>query len=319
MLHIILLILKIIGIILAAILGIAVLLLLLLLFVPLRYKMTAVFPGTLKDTAAELRANLFFHLVSCRASYKEGKVSWRFRIAWKKWDDREAEPEEEKEAAVKERTSKLDHSPKEAPPETEQKPNFDKAKSEEVLKLEAKQKQADHSISLEVKQKKRKKKKRKWRSFLKWGKTLYQKLLSFIERIKCTFRTFCAKIKVLQKKKEVLEEFIENKTHKDAFQKAKKEAFRLLKSVKPRIFKARIVFGFDDPYLTGKTLAGLSMIYPFIGGCTSITPDFEQEILKGELYIKGNLRVIYFVIPMVRLLLDKNIRRTYKHIKNLKL
>ena len=347
MLHIILLILKIIGIILAVILGIVVLLLLLTLFVPLRYKATASFPGTLKGAAAEARASLFFHLVSFRAGYKDEAVTWKLRVAWKKWDDGEAgtedyeaehaehdpgegEPQEPREPQELKSLSDLNNVNETAPEENDAESPPDGIEPDFIphsRKIPEEEKEASgfsseperENVPAQIETKQKKKKKRKWRAFLRAGKKLYQKLLALVERIKCTFRTFCAKIKVLLKKKEVLGNFIENKTHKEAFVRAKKEAFRLLKAVKPRKFKAQIVFGFEDPYLTGKTLAGLSVVYPFIGGCTSITPNFEQEILKGDLYIRGNLRVIYFVIPAIRLLLDKNVRRTYKHIRNLKL
>ena len=71
MLHIIGLILKILGIILAVLLGIIVLLVCIILFVPVRYEVSAEFPGKLEDTTAKVRFSWFLHLIAGEAGYKE--------------------------------------------------------------------------------------------------------------------------------------------------------------------------------------------------------------------------------------------------------
>ena len=78
-------------------------------------------------------------------------------------------------------------------------------------------------------------------------------------------------------------------------------------------------YGFDDPYRTGQVLAGLSMIYPFVGDNMSVQPDVEHQIIEGDLDIKGNLRMIYPTISLVRSVLDKNVRQTFIDGKNFKL
>ena len=76
MLHIIVLILKILGIILAVLLGIIVLLLCIVLFVPVRYEISAEFPGKLENTTAKVRFSWFLHLIAGEAGYteKDGEV-----------------------------------------------------------------------------------------------------------------------------------------------------------------------------------------------------------------------------------------------------
>lgn len=68
MLHIILLILKIIGIVLLVILGLLLAILLLVLLVPIRYRLDGSYYGKLKGTA---RITWLLHILSIRASYEE--------------------------------------------------------------------------------------------------------------------------------------------------------------------------------------------------------------------------------------------------------
>lgn len=92
----------------------------------------------------------------------------------------------------------------------------------------------------------------------------------------------CDKIKLLLEKKERLAEFITDEVHRKAFFKAKDEAFKLLRRLKPKKLAADLHYGFEDPCTTGQVLAGLSMLYPFWGEHVSIIPDFEQKVLEGS-------------------------------------
>lgn len=79
MLHIILLILKIIGIIILVILGLLLLILLTVLLVPVRYRAN-VSHGEVLD--ADARISWLLHIVGARISYVEGKLHIRLRILW---------------------------------------------------------------------------------------------------------------------------------------------------------------------------------------------------------------------------------------------
>lgn len=84
LIHIILFVFKLIGILLLGIFCLAVLLICVFLFTPLKYK------GELsgKDTTESIKGNLFFswflHLISGHLSYENEGLSWSIRVAWKK-------------------------------------------------------------------------------------------------------------------------------------------------------------------------------------------------------------------------------------------
>lgn len=97
MLHIILLILKIIGWILLAILGLIVLLICVVFFVPLCYRIEGKCGGDLDSLSGEVRFSWLFHLIGGLVEYDKGKLSWVIRIAWKKIRE-EDEDEDESES-----------------------------------------------------------------------------------------------------------------------------------------------------------------------------------------------------------------------------
>ena len=120
-------------------------------------------------------------------------------------------------------------------------------------------------------------------------------------------------------KKEKLEEFLQDEVHKEAYYKCKKELFRLMKHLKPKKADVKILYGFDDPYHTGQALAVFSVLYPFVGGCISVTPDFEHQVLKGSAYLKGKIYLWHFVQSGWKLIWNRNVRQTYHDIRNFKI
>lgn len=246
MLHIVLLILKIIGIVLAAVLGLAVLALSALFFVPLRYRIEAKTEEGLQGIEAKATFSWCLHALSGNAVYKNGKFKWQTKILGKKYD-------------------------------------IGKTRETKVTE-------------------KSKKKKRKEKGIFK--------------KIKYTFEKICDMIRTYKEKREKLETFLWDKAHHSAWTRIKTEVVRLWKFSRPRKMELNLIFGFDDPSVTGKVLAFLSMLYPFYGENINVTPDFEQEILKGDLFIKGRIHGIRAINILWNLYFDKNVRITYQHIKD---
>ena len=107
MLHILLLILKWIGILLLAILLLALLVIGLALFVPIRYKADLSCQNSVETLEANLEISWMWRLFFLMVSWKEGKANLKMRIVWKdffsgerKADD--ANPEESDEEEQKE-------------------------------------------------------------------------------------------------------------------------------------------------------------------------------------------------------------------------
>ncbi len=107
MLHILLTILKIIGVILLAILGLLILLLCIVFFVPLRYVIEAETKGDLSSTNVKIRFSWFLHLISGQVTYLEEVVDYKIRILWKNITDVEKR-EETKETEISAESEKGD-------------------------------------------------------------------------------------------------------------------------------------------------------------------------------------------------------------------
>ena len=103
MLHILLMILKIIGIILLAILGILILSLCVVFLVPLRYQVTAYLNGELKKSNIQIKFSWLLHLMSGHVSYLNEKLDYKIRVLWKNITEEEPTHYEESKEYVSEK------------------------------------------------------------------------------------------------------------------------------------------------------------------------------------------------------------------------
>lgn len=319
MLHILFLILKIIGIILAVILGLILLVICIVLFVPICYKADLHGSGNARELTVHAKVSWLFGMIKAVFALENGKTDLSVRIAWKKFGDSdpvedkaedriEEKPKPEKKAVMQEKQviqgeEKQDDTTNRI---------TDKAVEDQTEKAE-KSEQSAKTRPESTEKKQRKKKDRKEDS------DSASKIEQITEKIKCTYHKFCDKINEITEKKDKITDFLTDETHKNAFLKLKNEAFHLLKKLKPKKIQGEITFGFEDPSLTGRLLAWISMIYPWIGEHTDITPDFEHRTLSGDLSIRGRLYVITPVVTAIRLILSKAVRRSFKDIRNFKL
>lgn len=286
MLHILLIILKIIGWVILAILGLVVLLICLVLFTPFCYQIRACCSGTLETLNAEMKFSLFLHLISGQIQYIDGNMHWNIRAAWKKITSEKSEEEKELPEAKE-------------PPEAGKSLETNSEKKT-VRNPETKSEKLPEQKKVSLNEQKKEQK----------------KIESIFKKIKYTFRSFCDKINALLRKKEILMDFIKDEVHQDTVCKALKELKRLLLRLKPQKMSGMIHFGFEDPSLTGYVLAGVSMVYPMTSEQLEVQPDFEQKVLEGSLYVKGHVRAVGFASLALRMIVNRNVRTTIRDIKN---
>ena len=306
MLHIIGLILRILGICLLGIIGFLLLLLCILLFVPVRYELRAEFPGEIRGSKVNFRLTWLLHLLSAKARYEEQELTWRVRVAWKKFakaempvGETEEEPDIEKAADAKQALDEKEKSDiKEA--------SDIKGISEDSSKKRAERENQENG------------KKEKKPSVYE---RLKQKIITIWRKIKYTFVKICGKIKGIAKNisdtKDAIQIFLNDEVHRSAFRKVKKELIWMKRLLKPNIFRVRLNYGFEDPCLTGQVLGLLGMVYPFVGDNMEIEPDFEQKVLQGDIHIKGRIRMIHLAVFGVKLFIHKETRKTIMEIRNM--
>ncbi len=96
-----------------------------------------------------------------------------------------------------------------------------------------------------------------------------------------------------------------------------RELCYLLAHLKPKYVKAEISFSTGDPALTGEVTGGLSLFPLIYRYDAHIYPDFlaEEFYIKGSLKMKGHIAVFHFLKILIRLFLDKDVKRLYNKFK----
>lgn len=276
MLHILGMILKIAGILLGSILGICLLLLLLVLFVPVRYRVKGAYH---ERPDVDDGISWLFPVFNVRILYagEDWQVTTRiFGFKLKKKEDKPQKRRSEKP----ETTEQTEHVQAEI---TEQ---------GESAQSEMKQSQPDEK------------------------KSIIQKIREIFEKIKCTIRNICDKIKELMRKKEELQAFIKDEKNREAFRLIKDQLIYLWRHIRPRKLSLTCHFGFDDPSHTGQALAAGAVLYPLYRNKVRLYPDFENKVLEADGYMKGRIRIFPLVLIIIRLWKNKQIRAmVYKFMK----
>ena len=94
----------------------------------------------------------------------------------------------------------------------------------------------------------------------------------------------------------------------------KKYLLSVFKHIAPRKVKGNVKFGFDEPYKTGQIIGYISML-PFVYQKELYwEPDFYNKVIEGELYLKGKIRLGY----IARIVLNINIWKTIKAARKIK-
>ncbi len=324
MLHILLLILKIIGIVLGALLGIILLGIVLVLFVPVRYRAEVMRTesGDSPPVVVRAKAGWLLHIVNIRVNYP-ADVWLRVRILFFTIFKM---PKQEKEKAEKTKPAKK-RSAKTKPEKTKsEKAKPETAKSETAKPAEEPEKPAetvktDDAAALETTGPRQLsadetaeegadgKKRRRIKFSLK---ELWIKICKFFQNIWYTLKRICDKIKAIWKNIEYYTGILQSDTFKRSFALCKDELRQIFAYLKPRKLQADLVIGLDDPAATAKILSYYGILYPFVGNHVNIVPDFDGKRLEGSVLVKGKIKMFTFLKAAIRIYFNKDIKRLIK-------
>ena len=381
MLHIVLVLLKIIGILLASVLGLLIFLILLVLFVPIRYGIRA---DNLNELRAEGRVSWLFRLLYIRVTYLDEQLTIRLRLFGKIFYD-SSNPKEKKQSSKK-RMTKPPQKPvkrlvenKEAVDDKAAIKVKEAVKDREAVKDKEAVENKDKNISipLEIRVEKteetrqnqgeannaeiitwpgRNEKKKLEEPELKAAeipsgntgddfdydfnedaveepkKSIFTRIKRFILKVREFFlsirnrlrnlldniRKLWHKAQDLSGKWDKIKAFLKEDDNKKALSKSFVTIKRILKHVRPTRLKAEVEFGTGDPCTTGQALGVLAVFYSFCGKSARIIPNFEEEILKGNIDCAGRIRLFTLLIIGIQLVFDKNFRNLLKNFKTLK-
>ena len=375
MLHILVMILKIIGIILLAIIGIALLIVILILFVPIRYRIQA---HRYDDTMAKVNVSWLLSAIRFTLKYNGAEVDTKIRILGfdgskfingdtkqKQEDIIDYTNEEEKTEAkmepkacdtdaldenksdnVSNNTNGIDKSDdtnKDNDIDTKDSTNTDNAidtedstntdndidteddtntdngidtedstNTDNGIDTEDSTNQSDISSSKEQKKKNTRK-----------PKNIFSRLVFKAKKIYHKFKTWCKKLMNMLKKADdiktkllALAEFIDSREFKDNFAFVKVQLGRLFKHIMPLKHRIKLEFGTGSPDTTGEILGALAVIMALTGMNIQVMPDFDNAIFRGEIYMKGRIRLFNILIIVLKVYFNKELRRVADKLIN---
>lgn len=149
-------------------------------------------------------------------------------------------------------------------------------------------------------------------------KAFYHKVIMFYRQMREKFRKIKEIIIELLHKKDRILEFLREEHNKSGIKKIFISIRRVLKHIAPKKIQGVVHFGTGDPCSTGQALGAIATCYGFYGDKISIIPNFEDEVLDGELFLKGRIRLVTLLIIAIKLVLDDNFKRLIKNAKQLK-
>ena len=329
MLHIIIFILKIIGILLLVILGLIFLLVSSVLFVPITYKVRA----ERKDGVIQVRAvaGWMFRLLSVHyrlhTSQKPMQLLQGRILGIPVW--KPLEPKKEKPKKAEKKSKEKQSKPKQMEAkQLEQKAEVKSSdKAKERLKKDLTPGTAVASVPQPEPEVSRQEQPQDKQAQTKPPRqSILKKLLYAIRRIYGKITAigrglFSLVVKLLHMPEKASEtigtltDFWNLEENVKARESIWRELKFLWKHSRPRKADLTLHFGFEDPSWTGQCMGVLSILNVWYPGRIFLKPEFEQEIFEGTLYIKGHMMLAVPLLSIFRLWRDENVMKIYRRFR----
>ena len=329
MLHIIIFILKIIGILLLVILGLILLLVSSVLFVPITYKVRA----ERKDGVIQVRAvaGWMFRLLSVHYRLHTSQEPMQLlqgRIlgipVWKPLEPKKEKPKKAEKKSKEKQSKPKQMEAKQLEQKAEVK-SSDKAK--ERLKKDLTPGTAVASVPQPEPEVSRQEQPQDKQAQTKPPRqSILKKLLYAIRRIYGKITAigrglFSLVVKLLHMPEKASEtigtltDFWNLEENVKARESIWRELKFLWKHSRPRKADLTLHFGFEDPSWTGQCMGVLSILSVWYPGRIFLKPEFEQEIFEGTLYIKGHMMLAVPLLSIFRLWRDENVMKMYRRFR----
>ena len=328
-LKVLLFVLRILGITFLVLLGILILALLLLLFVPVRYRGRINREGEALTVRGRIR--FLWPLLGISVDYADNKLKYKVRVLFftlaaddkKKRERPPKEGKKQKDEAGPEKVCTEEKSEKEGPENAGVVP-----KTGECEKSAAEIEESPEALEAQTEDfEDGKEKELSERNLLQ---KLSGKLKRFIEKIRTAIKNFTDRIvglfasikdkitKIFHTKDKILA-FLQEEETKKALSLTGKSILQLLKHVLPYKIKGEAVFGTGEPYSMGQALSVLGIFYGVYARTLKVTPDFETESFRLDLNLegKGRIRLIQVLVIVLRCYFKgklKNVIRKAKHL-----
>lgn len=323
MLHVLLLILKITGIVIACILGLVILVVAAVLFVPVRYRADADYHGKFKahakmswfgilrafvsyDEELAIKAKALFITIYSNEQKKE-KIS-KHRTSKKKKTKHSEENifsvNDDEAKKLTENEEKPQIKMAEAVSDTKEDTQAVKNNVEDIKESAESLKEAVSKDESKMTQNKSFFDKVKDKCF-----AIYTKIKEIIKLIKDTVKKVSGAADRLKEKVSKAKEFVTDEDNKALFHFLVEQLKALVKIIRPKKYRINARVGFENPATMGKVLAYVSILYGISGVDLSLEPVFGEDVKEGSIFLKGSIQVFPVLVIALRVYRNEQFKK----------
>ena len=319
MLHILILILKITGIILLFILGTILLIIAAVLPIPVRYYGYLEKEKMLKMNG---KAAWFLGVVEVTANYVENQMQMDIRLFGKSLINKKSKKiKKKKRQDIQPSKQRKENETPEMMPERKEMederdiPEIPVTISEQKSAMqEADKKSPDAERTADVKKSTQKNQVKELANKIS---EIPKKVVGSIKQVQRSVRSVSGKTEQIKTQITKYIDFWSLDVTQTAKNHIWKELKYLIRHYRPRKISGQLLIGFEDPSVTGQVLGILCVLAVFGGNHLKVDGDFQQSVLKGNLEIRGHIRLCHIAKSAVILLTDKNVRRTIREFRSI--
>lgn len=297
---ILLTILKIIGLVLAGIIGLALILVLWILFSPIRYKGRIKYSG---KPDIRIKASYLCHIFSGYIILDENGQKADFKIFWKSMLNRKTKVTSHKHKKKKTKTTDTDLIKPDKPEE------FHKAEEPETMKI-------PENISDNVLKKNEIRAKIPPENKPKPKKSIFKKLKDVYNKIRNFIKNMSERVhNALDMRDKIISE-IDNADNREAVNYGLVLIKKVLKHILPRRHRIYIRFGTGDPASTGQYLGLMYAFGAWLGLNLVVTPDFDDKVIECDIPFKGHISIAVLLWWAVKAYRNKKFMSFIDKIRN---
>ncbi|SFR91125.1 DUF2953 domain-containing protein [Anaeromicropila populeti] len=287
---IVFLILKIVGIVIGCISGLAVMLILLILLVPVRYRIKI---KKIEHVESYFTVYWLFHIVSMRGELEKNTWNYCLRIFGIPLKHNKDSKIRKCKAAEKSDNGKTE-------------------KEQDEVGESGQSEGADGTEKAAVESENKEKKP----FFLK---RIKDKFMNIYQNIKNSIKNFFTFFKKVLDKKKSLSDFLKEEINRLGIKTFFGTLYEVIRYVRPQKMKGIIYFGTGDPCSTGQALGIFSILYIRYGSkYLKIVPDFNEKVLTMDLCLFGKMRVLRFARVLWKLYRNEEFKNFIGNVKTLK-
>lgn len=303
-----LLILKIIGIILLSIISLFLIIIALILFVPIRYRIIAnKFEDS--DFYAEIKLTWLLHFINILIKYTDD-LYYRVRVILipiKKSDNlkkhknnsKKTKPDPNDTKSIDEGENISDESANEDISDNEISKN-----KEEIVSTSDLDENDDDNIKFDEN-----------KGIIYKIRFVLTKFFEFLFNIKEKLNEAYNTVVNIVKDIDYYINALKDERNKKVISLCLSQASSIINNIKPKVFNGNLTIGIDDSYTMGQILSIYSILFPIIHDKITINPVYDKEVIEGDLYIKGRISVFVLIRAAIKIYFNRDYKRMIKIFK----